>query len=88
VNLITLAAEISWRLRNLGQGWGHIKLRIHFQPALPCCVDNGRVRPFSIASSKAIPLILLVSPKKFTLHHQTITDLFFKIIGQRWFPTK
>ena len=46
VNPFTLAAELAWSLRNLSRGQRHIKLRIHFQPALPCCTDNGLARQF------------------------------------------
>ena len=84
VNSFTLAAEVTWGLRNLCRGWSHIKLRNNFQPAIPCCTNNRRARPLFVASSKAIRLILLVvSPQLFR------SDKFFiEIVGQHWFPTK
>jgi hypothetical protein len=40
-------------------------------------------------STKAVLLIfLVVSQKKFPLHHQTVTDKTFEIVQQHWFPTK
>jgi hypothetical protein len=65
MNPFTLAAEVTWGLHNLSRGWQHIKLHIHFQPALPCYAENRWASPFFMASSKAIVLILVFSPKNF-----------------------
>ena len=46
VSLFILAAEVAWDLSNLSRRWRHINLHSHFQPALPCCTEKRRTRPF------------------------------------------
>jgi hypothetical protein len=58
LNLFTLAAEVAWALRNLSQGWQHMKLRNHYQRSRPCC-KQWTDKAIFIASSKAIRLILV-----------------------------
>ena len=58
VSLFTIAAEVGWALRNLSQGWQHVKLRNHYQRSLPCC-KQWTDKAIFIASSKAIRLILV-----------------------------
>jgi len=60
VNHFSLADVVTWGWPNLSRGWQHIKLRNHFQSAVPCCIENGWARPFFMTSSKAILLLLLV----------------------------
>jgi len=67
VNHFNLADELTNGLRKLSRGRQHKKLRNHCQPAVRCYIDNGRARPFYMASSNGVLDDLLTVHRSITL---------------------
>jgi hypothetical protein len=66
VTSFTPITGITWDLPNLSRGCRHIKLRIYFQPTVPCCTENERARQFLWQAQRPSKDFLYLTKKIFS----------------------